>query len=163
MEERAEKIREIIRTRGRQIIMGLMGLLLLRGYIFWVDSEFHSDATAQPQQLNSLNTVITQATLDAVQTIITPLPDLTTSSYAVLARIDMFDPKTVINADTLNARTNQTVTQARSALDQGNVAEAQRLLEDAGANNPGSPTAHALRKKIQEKIAADANKPPSST
>lgn len=162
-EERAEKIKEILRTRARQIFVVLMVVLLvLRVYLYWVESQFTSPPTAKPSELTNLTSVIRKDTLDAVQAIIKPLPELTTSTYSILARIDMFDAKAVNASDSVIARSNQMVGQAQAALDQGTVADAQRLLEDALSVNPGSVAGRALKKKIQDKVAA-ANNATSAT
>jgi predicted negative regulator of RcsB-dependent stress response len=152
-EEKIQKIKDWVKKNATRLFLTGMALLLVgRLYIWWNESNYTipPDQTAMPIEIQKLTDTLDETKVEFTQVVkmITPLPDLTTTSYFALTQFNMFDPKSISGADGLIARTNPVVDQAQAAYAAKDIPGAKRLLAQALALNPNQKNGIKLRDEI---------------
>ena len=73
-------------------------------------------------------------------------------TYAIIGKFNMFDVKTVKDAETLEKEANEKMKTARAAFAEGRYQEAKQLVNEVLSVVPSHLEANSLRQQIQEKL-----------
>lgn len=150
-----------------KVLIAAMAGTLLLNLLFWFSESQTFPYDPPPPERTEPKVSISRDKPEyrAVMSLSERLPDFEASEYKILVDLNMFDPKSQKDTAQLQQIADELVTQARKALEAGNLDEAEELAKQAlgklPTHKPGKDISDEIDAKRAEKAKEEGKKPGS--